>query len=127
MHLLDPSIPKFMSETAAVRYMLLYYTGLLPFAHIYQDCASFPYMTRDYLRMKLIEAREKSWLYYPFIAMTLIGNYTLNGMLVHMSKRGIFTCYWVINDDDEFRKVLLYNREDGIMTDRPSAGVRILN
>lgn len=84
-------------------------------------------MTRDYLRMKLIEGREKSWLYYPFIVVTLLGNYTLNGMISHMNRRGIFTCYWVINDDDEIRHALIHTRANGIMTDRPSAAIKILN
>ena len=58
-------------------------------------------MTRDYLKMKLIEAKTISWNYYPYIVITLIFNYFGEPMIDHLNKRGVFTNYWVINDDDQ--------------------------
>jgi glycerophosphoryl diester phosphodiesterase len=127
MHALDPSIPKFMSGDAAIKYMLLYLVGLLPFVKIdHHEVAALPFMTRDYLRMKLIEAREKSAFYYGFIVVVVFANRFLKGMIEHFNKRGIHTNYWVINDDDEVKQILKSGPVRGIMTDRPSEVMRII-
>lgn len=85
-----------------------------------------PYMTRDYLRMKLVDAKEKSWTFYIVIALITLNNWSLNPMIEHLNRRGIFTNYWVINDDDEIRNVLRTATVQGIMTDRPKVLQRIL-
>ena len=127
LHQLDPSIPKFVSGDALMKYLLCYYTGLLPFMRIdHHEVFALPYMTRDYLRMKLVEAREKTPLYYLFIAVTTIANKTLNGMLVHLVKRGKHTSYWVINDDDEILKVIQSSPIQGVMTDRPTGVKKVI-
>jgi glycerophosphoryl diester phosphodiesterase len=127
MHALDPSIPKFMSSDAAIKYMILYLSGLLPFVKIdHHEVAALPYMTRDYLRMKLIEAREKTAFYYAFIVVVTFANRCLKGMIEHFNRRGIHTNYWVINDDDEVRNILKSGPVRGIMTDRPSAVMQIV-
>ena len=128
LHALDPSIPKFVSGDALLRYMTLYLTGLLPFVKIgdHHEVFALPYMTRDYLRMKLIEAKEKTPLYYIFIVVTLFANTTLNGMIEHLNKRGLHTSYWVVNDDDEIRHVLRTTTIQGIMSDRPSGLKRVI-
>ena len=116
-----------MSGDAAVKYMLFYMVGLLPFVKIdHHEVAALPYMTRDYLRMKLIEAREISPVFYPFILVVTFANRYLNGMLRHNNKRGIHTNYWVINDDDEVKRIINTSPVEGIMTDRPSAVKRII-
>ncbi len=110
-----------------IRYLLLYYTGLLPFVKIdHHEVFAMPYMTRDYLRMKIIEAKEKSSLYYLFIVITVFANWTNNGMIEHLNKRGLHTNYWVINDDDEIKHVALNTKVKGIMTDRPTAAAKVL-
>jgi len=67
-------------------------------------------MTRDYLRMKLIEAKTISWYYYPYIVLTLLFNYCGEPMIDHLNKRGVFTNYWVINDDDQIRRLLKFSK-----------------
>jgi hypothetical protein len=103
---MDPSIPIFFSSEGVIKLLLAYYTGLLPFMRIHYDVLSIPYMTRDYLRMKLEEGREKSKWMYPYAAFCILSNMTINPLIDHLNKRGIYTCYWVINDDDEIRKVI---------------------
>ena len=70
--------------------------------------------------MKLNEAREISPLLYVYIALTFVANRTVDPMIEHLNKRGVFTNYWVINDDDEIRHVLYTTKVSGIMSDRPS-------
>ena len=126
LHELDPSIPKFTSMEASLKYLLYYYLGILPFARIYQDAFSVPYMTRDYMRMKLMEAREKNKWYYAFIMVTVLSNKTMNPMIEHLNKRGMLTDYWVINDDDEIRHVIKNTKVLGVMSDRPTRVQHIL-
>lgn len=70
------------------------------------DVFASPYLTRDYLNMKLTDAREKSWIFYPYIMLVTVINWAGNGMIEHLNKRGILTSYWVINDDDEIKSVI---------------------
>ena len=127
LHALDPTIPKFVSGDALMRYLGLYLTGLLPFVKIdHHEVFALPYMTRDYLRMKLVEAREKTPFYFGFIAVTIFANFFIDGMLDHLNKRGKHTNYWVVNDDDEVRHVLHTTSAQGIMTDRPTSVKRIV-
>jgi glycerophosphoryl diester phosphodiesterase len=127
LHSLDTTIPKFASGDACLKYMFLYFVGLLPFAKIdHHEVLAVPYMTRDYLRMKLIEAREKSVKYYIFIVVTILANMTADGMIRHMNKRGLFTNLWVINDDDEIAHVARTTSARGIMSDRPTAAKKVI-
>lgn len=77
-------------------------------------------MTRDYLNMKLLEAKTLTPGFYAYAFVTILANWTINPMIEHFNKRGIFTNYWVINDDDEIHKIMKYTTVQGIMTDRPT-------
>ena len=76
--------------------------------------------------MKLTEAKNISPKFYPFIVVCILANLTINPMLEHLNKRGIFTNYWVINDDDEIRGVVNNTKAMGVMSDRPSQSMNIL-
>lgn len=105
MHKMDPSIPILFSGYAGIKIFFLYCLGLLPFVPLYQDAFSVPYMTKDYLEMKLKDAREITPRYYFLIAIVIGLNYIGNGMIDHLNKRGIFTNYWVINDEIDMKKI----------------------
>lgn len=64
--------------------MIAYWTGLLPFIRIKEDVNSAPFLTRDYLRMKLEDGREKSWAFYFLIGWIFFGNLTSNSMFEHL-------------------------------------------
>eukprot|EP00347_Sterkiella_histriomuscorum_P017021 403350958 len=127
IHEMDPEIPKFISAGNAVKYFGYYLCGLMPFVHVYEDVASLPYMTRDYVNMKLIEAKTISWKYYLYIVGASLINYTLNPMLTHLNKRGVFTNYWVINDDDEILKIMRTTTVQAVMTDRPTRAQQLVD
>lgn len=103
--------------------MFAYWLGLLPFMKIdHHEMFALPYLTRDYLRMKLVEAREKTALYYAFAILTVLGNLTSGGMFEHLARRGKHVNLWVVNDEDEMRRVIRTMRGvQGIMSDRPQA------
>jgi glycerophosphoryl diester phosphodiesterase len=106
MHDLAQEIPKFVSADVAFRILFAYWTGLLPFMKISHDVFAAPYVTRDYLRMKLRDAREKSPFFYIYIPLVILANWSGDRMVQHLNKRGICTNYWVINDEDEMDKVI---------------------
>jgi glycerophosphoryl diester phosphodiesterase len=110
-----------------MKYLGLYLVGLLPFIKIdHHEVAAFPYMTRDYVRMKLVEAREKSAFYYAFILVVVFSNRYLHGMIEHLARRGLHTNYWVVNDEDELRAVVRTGPIQGVMSDRPSEAMRVV-
>jgi hypothetical protein len=110
-----------------MKYLLLYYTGLLPFIRIdHHEVFALPFMTRDYTRMKMVEAREKTAYFYLFIVVVTLANISVNGMLEHLAKRGKHTSYWVVNDDDEVRQVVRSTPVQGIMTDRPTGVKKVV-
>jgi hypothetical protein len=84
LHDMDPSIPKFISADFGIKMIFAYYLGFLPFMRIPYDVFSAPYMTRDYLHMKLIEARERPLTMYPYIAFIILSNWAINPMLAHL-------------------------------------------
>jgi hypothetical protein len=47
-------------------------------------------------------------------------NFEKNAIFRHLSKRGILTNEWVINDDDELKYLLKTSASRAIMTDRPA-------
>jgi hypothetical protein len=59
LHELDPSIPKFVPGDALLKFMVFYYIGLLPFVSLEPyEVFALPWMTRDYLAMKLKQGRD---------------------------------------------------------------------
>ncbi|CDW71239.1 glycerophosphodiester phosphodiesterase domain-containing protein 1-like [Stylonychia lemnae] len=123
LHSLDPSIPKFVSMSNAIKYLGAYVVGLLPFIDIYEDVASLPFMTRDFHKMRINESQ--SFTKYFFIYGVKFFNIVSEPFLRHLNARGIFTNYWVLNEEDEFQ-YLTNSCVQGIMTDKPSMAVRIL-
>ena len=56
---MDPTIPKFVGGDALLRFMLCYLTGLLPFVSLEPyEVFALPWMTRDYLAMKMKQGRD---------------------------------------------------------------------
>ena len=84
MRELGPEIPKFASAEDAMKVIFAYWTFCLPFMKIDFDVFSVPFITRDYLKMKLKDAREKSAFFYLFIPIVILANLTCNPLLWHL-------------------------------------------
>lgn len=69
-------IPKFYNYESALKYLLCYWVGLLPFIRFKEDAAPAAFLTRDYLRMKLEEGRDKHKYYYFVAAFVFLANLT---------------------------------------------------
>lgn len=63
-------------------------------------------------------------IYFGFITLVNIGS---NPLLTHLSKRGILSIYWVLNDDDEVENVMQNTTVAAIMTDRPTHVKKMLD
>ena len=54
------------------------------------------------------------------LAFVFLFDFCANPVLDHLNKRGIFTNFWVINEDDEIEHLMKNSHVRGIMTDRPA-------
>ena len=95
----------FVSIKGGITYVLAYYAGLMPYMKFNEASFASPWLTKDYYNMKMRDAREKSWLFYPYIALIWFGNKVCDPMTRHLNKRGVITSYWVINDEIEVKQV----------------------
>ena len=96
--------------------------GLLPYVRVNYDSLAVPYLTRDYLKMRVFtESKTPSEKLFNlfFVTTILFINCTGNAIMSHMNKRGVLTSYWVLNDQDEIKFVLNKTTVSAIMTDRP--------
>ena len=121
---LDPTIPTFASWNDVGRVMLLFVTGLLPYASVPFESLSAPYVTRDFYRMKLNEASKKETLtarcgMYAFLSVLQMLQLVSDTLFDHLNKRGVLTNVWVLNDPDEIQ-LAMNTKVGGIMTDRPA-------
>ena len=89
-----------------LKIVLFYFTGLLPFLAINRDCFQMVYMTRDFIKMKYEERkvaksfRQKCFL-TGFIYLGQLFNMFAGSAFKHLQDRGIFTVYWVLNEESE--------------------------
>jgi len=122
---MEPKCALIMGTADALISIFGFFFGILPYLVIERDLAALPYMTRDYLKMKKEERRiakttgGKAFLTF-YIYMTQICNICWNPVLVHLSKRGIFTAYWVLNQEGEVVHLARTSKVNGLMTDRPA-------
>ena len=80
--------------------------GLVPYIKFDREVAAMPYMTRDFIKMKEQEIKlatswKTRWFLTFYIYFVQIANMTLNRTIDHLQRRGIFFCYWVINQEGE--------------------------
>ena len=78
-------IPKFVPMESGFKYVFTYWLGLFPFLKVHEDVSSNPYMTRDFMRMKLVDGREKSFLFYCYIGVVMFANYTCNMLFKNLN------------------------------------------
>ena len=119
-----------MPAEHVMKYTLAYFCGLLPFMKIKYDVVSLPRVTRNSTERKLSQIRDTDASFSmkaAFTAYLLIIpflNFTQEGMLRHLNRRGITTCYWVVNHDDEIDQLIESSEVQCIMTDRPTSLLR---
>ena len=122
---MQPNLPTFCSWRDALYVSAMFYSGALPYIKIPFESLPAPFLTRDWLSMRLKEAREKEGVLNKapgllLMAVVLLQNKTSNALWTHLNQRGVMTSYWVINEDDELDYVLKNTTTGGIMTDRPA-------
>ena len=116
---INPNVPTFCDWSQAIKLYLGFLTGLLPYMAVNFDSCPVPFMTRDLVKMRLTENKNKLAGFLNVLGV-LVVNSTANPILRHLNKRGVFTSYWVINDDDEIQYALKNSEVQGILTDRPA-------
>ena len=78
---------------------------------INKDTAFLPYMTRDFIKMKFEERKNaQSFFGKVFFTFYIYSGQLFNmiggSALTHLKSRGIYTAYWVLNDEEEAMHVL---------------------
>jgi len=125
---LDQNVATFFGMKDTIVLILGYFTFLLPYLHFERELAALPYMTRDFIKMKYEERKSaktfgKRVFLTVYIYLIQVVNITFNPALLHLEKRGIFTAYWVLNQEGEVMHLARTSKVMGIMTDRP-AGIK---
>ncbi len=122
---MDPKIATLFGLEDVLMLIIGYYTCILPYLHFERELAALPYMTRDFIKMKYEErTRAKSFGGKAFLTLYIyliqFVNITFNPVLIHLQKRGIYTAYWVLNQEGEVLHLARTSKVQGIMTDRPA-------
>lgn len=103
----DPKLATLFGMQDVLKLTFGFFTGLLPYLHFEREVAALPYMTRDFINMKFEERRTQgtTWGKYAFFTFYIyvgqLVNILYNPVLIHLQKRGIYTSYWVLNQEGE--------------------------
>lgn len=123
----------FFTWEEAIGYMGAYMLGLGPFLRLDGlDVLAAAWLTRDFTQRKIDLRRQKPffsaeyWQLTAYIFLLPVITRLSQGMIRHLGKRGILTTYWVLNDDEEVKRVAEQTSAKAIMTDRPTAVQRIV-
>ena len=121
---MDPKLATMAGAGDIIKLMFSFWSGLLPYMHFEREAFLLPYMTRDFIQMKTNERLEaKSFFERAYLTTWIylgqFANMTFNPAIMHLRNRGIYTCYWVVNEPKELNHVLRATSIEGVMTDRP--------
>ncbi|CDW73210.1 glycerophosphodiester phosphodiesterase domain-containing protein 1 [Stylonychia lemnae] len=122
---LDENLPIFMPELKVIKYFLYYLVGILAYVKIEEDVASLPYMSRQYASAKW--RQEKSVKTFFYIPITWIMSHLCDAMIVNFNERGIYTNYYVANEESDIKNAFKRSSIQGVMTDKPSLALEVLN
>ena len=91
------------------------------------DCeaAQLPYMTRGFVEMIGSVRSRMNCCVRGIMSLSIfllqMFNLTADSAIDNLNRRGIFTSYWVLNEESEAIFLALNSSVQGIMTDRPKA------
>jgi hypothetical protein len=96
IHAEDSNILTFCNDRKAIKLILSYFFGLLPFVKIDEVALQLPLYTEDFKKWKLSTAENKLKVHIAFQGLKIL-NFVIQPMIWHLKKRGIMTFYWVCN------------------------------
>lgn len=106
-----PSSPRFVSAWGAIRMLLLFYAGLLPFVPISESFLEIP-LPRQALGQ--LAASNRRW-HVRALHAVLVNRFFFR----HLQRRGIKILLWVLNDEASIRDAFAIGA-DGVMSDYPT-------
>jgi len=88
----------------------MYLLGLLPFVGLDFEVGSLGFITRNYhdsllLRSWNAESNVGKIGLKAFLFAGSLFNWVGEGLIENLNKRGIHTCYWVLNENDEISTI----------------------
>jgi hypothetical protein len=107
--------PMIGSTEQVIRYIFMFYSGLMPFYPVKLDFCSMPIPTTNVWKSYIEEAKEKK-AYGPVLLMSFFQwiNWTTMPLIRHLNKRGVLTNGWVIDEEEDVTKFLDYSPFRGI-------------
>ncbi|KAF8791969.1 Lysophospholipase D GDPD1 like protein [Argiope bruennichi] len=114
---LNPQIPIYFSAKRVLFLVFLTYNGLLPFVPLRESCLELLMPSVILKNPSMMISRDKFWS--PYLVWLIDKLLMRKALFDHLSKRGIQTYLWVLNDDEDFERALELGAT-GIMTDYPT-------
>jgi len=109
----NPAVATIFSKKRLLLLYFWFYTGLLPFMTIEDTFLEIPHIQLlSGLDMELGVPKSLSWLTNWLLSESPT-------LFAHLRKRGIATYFWVLNDEDGYRRAFELGAE-GVMTDCPA-------
>ncbi|KAG8188833.1 hypothetical protein JTE90_004645 [Oedothorax gibbosus] len=114
---LNPNIPIYFSARRVIFLVFITYNGLLPFIPLKESCLELLMPSIVLKNPSMMISRDKFWSRYM---VWLIDKLLMRKALFeHLSKRGIQTYFWVLNEEEDFKRAFELGAT-GIMTDYPT-------
>ncbi|XP_055937918.1 lysophospholipase D GDPD1-like isoform X1 [Argiope bruennichi] len=114
---LNPQIPIYFSAKRVLFLVFLTYNGLLPFVPLRESCLELLMPSVILKNPSMMISRDKFWS--PYLVWLIDKLLMRKALFDHLSKRGIQTYLWVLNDEEDFERALELGAT-GIMTDYPT-------
>ncbi|GFQ92850.1 lysophospholipase D GDPD1 [Trichonephila clavata] len=114
---LNPQIPIYFSAKRVLFLVFLTYNGLLPFIPLRESCLELLMPSVILKNPSMMISRDKFWS--PYIVWLIDKLLMRKALFEHLSKRGIQTYFWVLNDEEDFERAFKLGAT-GIMTDYPT-------
>jgi len=110
---MKPDVAVFFSMRRVLMLYVSFYTGLLPFLPLKESYLEVPLL--DIMTKMKVEMGSGQKFLFRIVKFI----YTSPVLFAHLRERGIPTYFWVLNDDEDFKRGFELGAE-GVMTDCPS-------
>ncbi|XP_055937919.1 lysophospholipase D GDPD1-like isoform X2 [Argiope bruennichi] len=101
---LNPQIPIYFSAKRVLFLVFLTYNGLLPFVPLRESCLELLMPSVILKNPSMMISRDKFWS--PYLVWLIDKLLMRKALFDHLSKRGIQTYLWVLNDEEDFERAL---------------------
>ncbi|XP_035228282.1 lysophospholipase D GDPD1-like [Stegodyphus dumicola] len=114
---MNPNIPIYFSAKRVAILLILTYNGLLPFIPLKESCLELLMPSVVFKNPSMMISRGRLWS--PWVVWVIEKLLMRKALFDHLSKRGIQTYFWVLNEEEDYKKAFDIGAT-GVMTDYPT-------